>query len=331
MHDPSDRDLERLFALDNAPGPARPVDDARFAAIIAGALGGAGFPPPGGVGGAGGAGGAGTLKGVAATKLALLAGGAVTVLATVAWLALRTPHASPTTTHADSIARESAPAPSRATDATAPTPVATDPTPQAPPPPAAQTPDPATPTASADSAAPATDAVNASDIEIGAPTRAPDRRATKPGSHRKPHAAHPEPPSVVAAATPAPAPDDLFAEANAARATHRWRDADALYARVLGGPHTDLAGQTALVASGSIHLEHLSDPSGAARRFRAALAAAPRDTLAEDARWGLVESARALGDAVGELHALDDFLAHHPSSALAPRARSRRVELGAAP
>ncbi|MEO7735396.1 MAG: hypothetical protein ABIY55_30865 [Kofleriaceae bacterium] len=100
---------------------------------------------------------------------------------------------------------------------------------------------------------------------------------------------------------------------------------------MVSGPHTDLAGQTALVASGSIHLEHLGDPSGAARRFRTALAAAPRDTLAEDARWGLVEAARALGDGTAELHALDDFLAHHAGSALAPRARVRRGELGAAP
>ncbi|MEO7732173.1 MAG: hypothetical protein ABIY55_14455, partial [Kofleriaceae bacterium] len=135
MHDPSDRDLERLFALDDAPGPARPVDDARSAAIIAGALGGGGFPPPGGGGGAGGAGAkpvvtTGAVKGVAATKLALLAGGAVTAIAAVAWLALRTPHESPApiATHADSSARGSAapetpdhvPAGTRAPETTAP-------------------------------------------------------------------------------------------------------------------------------------------------------------------------------------------------------------------
>jgi hypothetical protein len=143
-------------------------------------------------------------------------------------------------------------------------------------------------------------------------------------------------PVVASAEDPAPAPaprtpDDLLAEANAARAAHRWRDADALYARVAGGAPVGLAAQAALVASATIHLEHLGDPAGAARRFAAALASGPRDALAEDARWGLAEAARATGDTAAERRALDDFLAHHAGSPRAPRARARRTELGAAP
>jgi hypothetical protein len=126
-------------------------------------------------------------------------------------------------------------------------------------------------------------------------------------------------------------PDDLLAEANAARAGHRWREADALYTRVARGEPGRLAVQAALVASGSIHLEHLGDPTGAAQRFRAALTGGPRAALAEDARWGLAEAARVTGDPVGERLALDDFLAHHAGSPRAPRARARRMELGAAP
>jgi hypothetical protein len=88
-----------------------------------------------------------------------------------------------------------------------------------------------------------------------------------------------------------------------------------------------LAAQTALVASASLHLEHLGDPKGAARRFSRALAIAPEGALAEEARWGLAEAARARHDDAAEAHALDDFLAHHAGSPLAARARARRSEL----
>lgn len=125
---------------------------------------------------------------------------------------------------------------------------------------------------------------------------------------------------------------DLLAEANAARASHDWRAADVLYRRVVRTVAMDpLAAQTALVASAEIHLEHLHDPAGAARAFRAALAGGLRATLAEDARWGLAEAARALDDNDAERRALDDFLSHHPASPRAERARARRAQLGAVP
>lgn len=120
---------------------------------------------------------------------------------------------------------------------------------------------------------------------------------------------------------------DLLAAANAKRAEKKWRESDRLYARVVERAPKSLAAQTALVASGSLHLEHLGDPEGAAQRFSRALAIAPRGALAEDARWGLVEAARALRDTAAERAALDDFLAHHPTSPLAPRAKARRAEL----
>src|SRR5262245_63698390 len=83
MAEHRDIDLQRLFELDGGPGPARAIDDARFSAIIAGALGGAGFPPPVGPGGAGAAPGGAKVagstagKGLAAGKLTLLIGGAL--------------------------------------------------------------------------------------------------------------------------------------------------------------------------------------------------------------------------------------------------------------
>lgn len=121
--------------------------------------------------------------------------------------------------------------------------------------------------------------------------------------------------------------DDLLGEANAKRAEKEWRDSDLLYGRVVDKAPKSLAAQTALVASGSLHLEHLRDPRGAAKRFWRALELAPSGGVAEDARWGLAEALRALHDDKGEAAALDDFLAHHASSPLASRARARRAEL----
>src|SRR5262245_38074688 len=111
MGELSDRDLQRRFALDAGPGPARGIDDARSSAMIAGALIGAGFPPPiaGGPGGASGgaqgaakaagakAAAASAAKGIAVGKLTLLAGGAITAtLASVGWVALRAPREAAT-------------------------------------------------------------------------------------------------------------------------------------------------------------------------------------------------------------------------------------------
>lgn len=121
--------------------------------------------------------------------------------------------------------------------------------------------------------------------------------------------------------------DDLLGEANAKRAEKQWRDSDLLYGRVVDKAPKSLAAQTALVASGSLHLEHLRDPRGAAKRFRRALELAPSGGVAEDARWGLAEALRALHDDKGEAAALDDFLAHHASSPLVSRAKARRAEL----
>ena len=298
MADLSDRDLERLFELDDAPGPARPVDDAHAAAIVAGALGGAGFPPGGGGGGGGGGGPAvrrlGAVRRFAGVKPAVLGGGAAVLLATVAWVAMRSPRevASP----------PPAPAIAATDEALPPAPPATPP---------------AVPAESSNPVAVAPAAAE----PPGEPPAKPTKRAT--GAHAHRHLPRAEPPAVAAA------PADLLAEANAARGAHHWRAADALYARVVAGGDAALAVQTALVASGTLHLEHLGDPAGAAQRFRAALASGSRDPLAEDARWGLVEAARDLGDPAGELRALDDFRAHHAGSVRAARARARRVELGA--
>jgi hypothetical protein len=160
-------------------------------------------------------------------------------------------------------------------------------------------------------------------------TTAPARAAVPPRAPPRTRPRHHRPKASAAPATTAEA-EDLLAEANAARTAHDWRGADALYRRVARGRATGgLAAQTALVASAELHLQHLGDPAGAARGFRAALASGAKAALAEDARWGLAECARALGDAAAERRALDDFLASHPGSPRTERARARRAELEA--
>lgn len=269
-----------MFALDATAGPARAIDDRRASAIIAGALGGAGFPSPASGGGTSGGAASGG-KAALAVKLAIVTGGLATI-AVVAWFALR--ETSPAATPAPIVAA-------------APPPVETPPPVVAavpPPPPAEPAPAPAD---------------EPTDVAADEPV---DVAPEKPRAHAKPHAS----PAQL---------DDLLAKANAQRAAHAWKAADALYARVVAGSPTGLAGQTALVASATLHLEHLNDPAGAERRFRAVLA--HPGGLAEDARWGVAECERARGDTAGEKRALDDFLAHHASSPIAPRARARRAEL----
>jgi len=297
MRDLSDRKLGHMFQLDDGPGPARPADDALTAALIAGALGGAGFGPPLPTGGPeagahGGAHAATATKGLAIGKLVLLAGGAAGIMLGT-WISLR------------------APGEDRSVAARAPV-IATVAPPAAPP-----APPPSPPAVEP--------AIVEPEIEMSEPETEPPAKLGKPArGHAHTHAAHPVPTAAIA-------PEDLLASANAARAAHQWRKADALYARVVAGPQADLAVQAALVASASLHLEHLGDPAGAVRRFRAALAAGPRDALAEDARWGLAESARATGDTAAEASALDEFLAHHAGAPRAARARARRGELKATP
>ena len=141
--------------------------------------------------------------------------------------------------------------------------------------------------------------------------------APAPAPAPVPHAARPLP-----HATPAPAPapaaaetaEELLARANALRGQRKWQDADALYDRVAEKFPGTLSAHVADVASGELALEHLGAPARARQRFEAALAAKPGGPLAEEARYGIAEAYRALGDAVHEAAALRAFLAAHPGS-----------------
>jgi len=121
--------------------------------------------------------------------------------------------------------------------------------------------------------------------------------------------------------------EDLLERANQRRRARDWRGADQLYRAVSRRfPDSDAA-VVAGVASASLHLEQLGDAAGALRDYRHALASQPTGPLAEEARWGIAEAERAIGDTTAEGEALRDFLHNHPSSALAPAARRRQAEL----
>jgi hypothetical protein len=130
-------------------------------------------------------------------------------------------------------------------------------------------------------------------------------------------------PARVAPAAPAePAtPDDLMKQANEQRRARQWRAAEALYQRVMDEHPGASAAHVAAIAAAAIRLDHLGDARGALRLYRTALAGGR--ALAEEARWGIAEAHRALGDAAGERRALEDFVARHPGSPLIPQARAR--------
>ncbi|MCL4226966.1 MAG: tetratricopeptide repeat protein [Myxococcales bacterium] len=178
--------------------------------------------------------------------------------------------------------------------------------------------------AAADRVAPAADDDAASaDGAAADDDRAPPRPRPRPERSARPAAA-PAPAPELPADAPA---EDVLALANQRRKQRAWREADALYRRVVRAyPRTEAA-VVAEVASATIRLEHLGDPAGALAGFRRALKARPAGALGEEARWGIAEAFRGVGDARGEAFALRVFLETHPGSAMAPAARKRLAEL----
>ncbi len=139
----------------------------------------------------------------------------------------------------------------------------------------------------------------------------------------------PAPPEPVVRHRPAAPtePEDLLRRANERRAAGGWREAEMLYQRVIRSyPGTDSA-YVARVASGELRLQHLGDAQGALRQFQQALRMQPHGVLSEEARHGVAEAWRALGDPAHEAQALKDFLQAHPDSLLAEPAQRRLKEL----
>lgn len=177
--------------------------------------------------------------------------------------------------------------------------------------------------------APPPPAPPADPVEIEVPRSAvepPPARRPRPKRTHDVALAHPAPPPATVVPEDRP-PDDLLSLANDRRHRRDWRAADLFYAAVeTRFPGTDAAA-VAAIASAALHLRHLEDAPGARAAYRRALAWRPSGPLAEDARWGLAEASRALGDPRGEADALREFLDRHPRSPLAAEARLRLATL----
>lgn len=196
------------------------------------------------------------------------------------------------------------------------------PEPPAPPPPVVRRPSPPPPAQAQE--------VELPQAMIEAPPQEP---VPAPRRHVRRIVAAPPPPAPVPSQEPAPTPAvivpenlppaDLLAFANERRARQAWREADLFYRATVTRFAGSDAASVAEVASAALHLQHLGDASGALAGFERTLGARPSGPLAEEARWGIAEAHRALGDRPAEARALREFLDRHPDSALAPAARRR--------
>ncbi|WP_224367366.1 tetratricopeptide repeat protein [Hyalangium versicolor] len=153
-----------------------------------------------------------------------------------------------------------------------------------------------------------------------------------------PAAASPPEPAVIPSqepvvkprpAAPASEPEDLLRLANERRAAGKWRDAESLYLRIIQSHPGSGSAYVARVASGELRLQHLQDAQGALRQFQQALRMQPQGALSEEARHGVAEAWRVIGDAAHEAEALKDFLKAHPDSLHAEAAERRLKELAA--
>jgi Tetratricopeptide repeat len=159
------------------------------------------------------------------------------------------------------------------------------------------------------------------------PSRPADARTQRRAGSRSPAPATPTAPATPPASTTS---EDLMKQANEQRRARQWQAAEVLYQRVVREHPGTSAAYVAAIAAASIRLDHLGDARGALRLYQSALASGVNRVLAEEARWGLAEAHRALGDHAREARALQDFVARHPGSPLIPQARARLGALGAA-
>jgi hypothetical protein len=159
--------------------------------------------------------------------------------------------------------------------------------------------------------------VEAAPVETAAPPRAQE-------THAKPSAA-------VRAPVPETSPRDMLQQANDLRAQRQWLAATQTYEKTLRTFPGRAEAYSATVAAGVLRLDQLGDPKGALALFSSAVRARPRGPLAEEARWGAIQSHRALGDRAAEMAALQEFVTLHPQSLLAWRALARLRELRGEP
>lgn len=145
-------------------------------------------------------------------------------------------------------------------------------------------------------------------------------QAVTPPRNRTPVRSSPPRRDEAAAVTARIAADGLE-RANTLRRERRYAGALAAYRAVIEAHPTSHPAQAARVAAAALELERFGNARAAERLYAEAM---ERGTvLLEEARFGLAESYRALGDEPRERAALRAFLSAHPESPLAPAARRR--------
>lgn len=142
--------------------------------------------------------------------------------------------------------------------------------------------------------------------------------------------AHPSPRASETSSSPRASADrkatdasDLLQRASERRRQGRFADAAAIYQQVLNRYPGSDAAYVARVSAGMLYVDRLGDPARARALFQGALKQQARGALHEEARLGLADAWRALGDSRQERAALQDFLRHHPQALARPQAERR--------
>lgn len=135
------------------------------------------------------------------------------------------------------------------------------------------------------------------------------------------------PQEVRRAQTP-PSVSDLLAHANQLRREAHWAAAAHAYERAVRSSPRSQEAYAAMVAAGGLYVDKLRKPARGATLFLRALSSRPSGALAEEARWGLAQAYKSLGNRRAERNALKSFLQHHPHGALSSQAQARLQHLG---
>ena len=119
----------------------------------------------------------------------------------------------------------------------------------------------------------------------------------------------------------------MLDDARSHRNRGEWDAAVDAYAELIETYPESSDAETCRVAMGEIQLKHLGAPQSALESFQSYIAGAGHAALLEEAEWGAACALEQLGEAERERGALRDFVAHHPDSLYAPRARTRLESL----
>lgn len=147
--------------------------------------------------------------------------------------------------------------------------------------------------------------------------------SARPGAppEREPPRSRSVPPRSARRAASRAAPVDLLAEANRRRRLGEWKRAASLYIQAARRASSPAIRQTAWVAVGDLRLESMKRPGDAVFAFRAALDAA--GPLEAEALWGLGLALRRSGRPEEARRVWTRLVQTHPERAEARRARAR--------